>query len=218
MNPLSIPSLPMLQVSGLTIRRGERLLFEGLDLALAGGEAVFLRGANGSGKSTLLMAVAGIVRPDAGTIVLNLGTGEAPARTGLHWLGYQHGLKPRLKVLENLAFWRTMHGETGLPLVAALKRVGLSSIADLETGYLSSGQLRRLSLARLLVSHRSLWLLDEPTAALDAAGEKLLAELVDEHLQQGGAALIATHHDLVLATQMNATATKLNTVWLGAER
>ncbi len=192
------PVAALLEVRGLTLSRGERQLCAALDFTLPAGHALFLRGANGSGKSTLLLAVAGIVRPDAGRIAFALDTGEAPARTGLHWLGYQHGLKLRLTVRENLAFWRSLHGATGLAPEAALERVGIAGLAALETGYLSSGQLRRLSLARLLVSRRPLWLLDEPSAALDAAGEALLLALIDEHLAAGGAALIATHHDLPL--------------------
>ena len=189
---------PLLSASGLYIARGERQLVSGLDLSVAPGQALLLRGPNGVGKSTLLLALARIVRPLAGVI-----SGAGPAEQ--HFLGYQHGLKLRLTVTENLAFWRHMHGPTGLGIEAALEEVGISPLADLEAGYLSSGQLRRLSLARLLVSSRPLWLLDEPSAALDAAGETLLGRIIDTHLAAGGGAVIATHHDLPISAGHTAT-------------
>lgn len=187
-----VPALPKLAVRGLTVWRGERLLFENLAFEIAPGEVLLLRGPNGVGKSTLLMALAGIVRPNTGVV-------EGIERTAVHLLNYQSGLKPRLTVNENLAFWRAMNGETGLSVDAALDAVGIGGLGVLEAGYLSSGQLRRLALARLLVTERSIWLLDEPSAALDAEGEVLLGQLIDGHRGQGGMAVIATHHDLLLA-------------------
>jgi heme exporter protein A len=181
-----------IRVRGLAVRRGERLLFEALDFDLAPGGVLLVRGPNGVGKSTLLMTLAGIVRAEAGTV-------EGIEPVALHLLNYQSGLKSRLGVAENLRFWRDMYGAGGVSLEAALERVGIGTLAGLETGYLSSGQLRRLSLARLLVSPRPLWLLDEPSAALDAAGEALLGQLIDGHRASGGMAVIATHHDLPLA-------------------
>lgn len=181
-----------IRVRDLAVRRGERLLFEALDFDVTPGGVLLVRGPNGAGKSTLLMTLAGIVRPEAGTV-------EGIEATSLHLLNYQSGLKPRLSVGENLRFWRDMNGAGGLAVEAALERVGIGPLVDLETGYLSSGQLRRLSLARLLVSQRPIWLLDEPSAALDAAGEVLLGQLIDVHRATGGMAIIATHHDLPLA-------------------
>jgi len=192
MTGLETASALPIRVHGLAVRRGERLLFEGLDFAVAPGDVLLVRGPNGVGKSTLLLALAGIVRPEAGTI-------EGIEPTDLHLLNYQSGLKTRLSVGENLRFWRAMNGDTGLDPQAALEQVGIGPLADLEAGYLSSGQLRRLSLARLLVSRRRIWLLDEPSAALDASGEALLGQLLDAHRRAGGLAIVATHHDLPLA-------------------
>jgi heme exporter protein A len=197
-------SAPHLTVRGLGVSRGERVLFESLSFEVATGGVLLLRGANGVGKSTLLMTLAGIVRPDAGTI-------EGIGREDVHLVSYQSGLKGRLSVSENLAFWRDLNGPTGVPVEAALEETGIGALAGLEAGYLSSGQLRRLALGRLLVSHRPVWLLDEPSAALDAAGERLLARLIDAHRASGGIAIIATHHDLPLAED-----TGIETITLGS--
>ena len=178
---------------GLTVARGERVLFTELSFAVAPGGVLLLRGPNGAGKSTLLMTLAGIVRPDAGTI-------EGFERTDVHMLGYQSGLKARLTVGENLRFWQAVNGGGGPAPEAVLERVGIGTLAELEAGYLSSGQLRRLALARLLVSPRRVWLLDEPSATLDAEGERLLGILIDEHRTANGIAIVATHHDLQLAS------------------
>jgi heme exporter protein A len=189
-----------LRVRGLAVRRGERLLFETLDFDVAPGGVLLARGANGAGKSTLLLALAGVVRPDAGSITLTGAGGETiPAREMTHLITYQHGIKGRLTVRENLRFWRQMHGPGGVSVDDALEVVGIGGLGVLEAGYLSSGQTRRLSLARLLVSRRPFWLLDEPSATLDRDGEALLGRLIDTHRREGGLAVIATHHDLPLA-------------------
>lgn len=126
---------------------------------------------------------------------------------------YQHGLKSRLTVRENLAFWRALNGAHGLGVEAALDRVEIAALAQLETGYLSSGQLRRLSLARLLVTERRIWLLDEPTATLDKEGEALVGSLIDAHRERGGLAIVATHHDLALSSTAN-----VRTLYLGGQQ
>jgi len=188
-----------LALDHLTARRGERELFADLNLTLAPGEAVELRGPNGVGKTTLLLIAAGIVRPAGGAMRLAGGDPERRWEADIGYLGHRPAIKPRLTVAENLAFWARLGGAPASAALPALETVGLAPIAWLEAGNLSAGQTRRLALARLLIGERPVWLLDEPTAALDAAGEALVARLIDAHLDAGGSALIATHHDLRLA-------------------
>jgi heme exporter protein A len=185
----------MLDVRDLALSRGERLLIRGLSFTLSPGQLLLLRGPNGIGKSSLLLLLANILRPEAGSVAW--ARAEPPP---LHFLGHQTGVKPRLTLAENLAFWRAINGPTGLPPGEALDEVGLGDIGNIEAGHLSAGQTRRLALARLLVTDRILWLLDEPTASLDADGDALVARLIARRLATGGAVIAATHHDIVGAT------------------
>lgn len=180
---------PLLDVSGLGLERGGRMLFADLSFRLEAGQLLLLRGANGAGKSSLLLALAGILRPLSGRI-------QRDEEVPLHLLGHGRGVKSRLTLTENLAFWQAMNGKTGTDPARALERVGLGGLDDIEAGHLSAGQTRRLGLARLLVTDRPLWLLDEPTAALDDRGAALVEELIAERRASGGAVLAATHHDL----------------------
>ena len=195
MSASDAPQPLLLQVDDLMVRRGERLLFEGLSFAAGAGQALLVRGPNGAGKSSLLLALAGILRADRGTI--RFGSDE-PQRL-IHFLGHQSAVKPRLTLSENLGFWAVLYGEAGVKPEAALEAVGLASLGGIEAGHLSAGQTRRLALARLLVSKRPVWLLDEPLAALDASGEALVAGLIDAHCAEGGIAVAATHQDIGLA-------------------
>jgi heme exporter protein A len=193
------PLFPPLRLvgSGLAVIRGERLLFEGLDLAVASGQALLLRGPNGAGKSSLLAVLAGLSRPERGSVFLDGLDPEARMGTALHLVGHASGVKPRLTLAENLAFWAALNG-AGESVADALMTVGLGALGWLEAGNLSAGQTRRLALARLLVSRRPLWLLDEPTASLDAEGEALVGALLSGHLAHGGLAVVATHQALAL--------------------
>lgn len=186
---------PLLTVENLALSRGGRQLFAGLGFSLGPGQLLTLRGPNGAGKSSLLLALAGILRPAAGRLDWHA---EEPPK--LHLLAHQPGVKARLTLAENLDFWRAVNGPTGLAASAALERVGLGALGALDAGYLSAGQTRRLALARLLVTDRRLWLLDEPLSALDAAGDALVAGLIADRLATGGAIVAATHDDLPGAT------------------
>lgn len=178
----------------LSGERGGQTVFSGIGFSLGEGDALTVTGPNGSGKSTLLRIVAGLLPPAAGTVRME-GGGEAfpTAAAAAHYLGHLNAMKPTLTVAENLAFWRDFSGETDLSVDEALETVALGGIGHLPFGYLSTGQKRRASIARLLVSRRPLWLLDEPTAGLDAGSERQFARLMEKHRAGGGMILAATH-------------------------
>jgi heme exporter protein A len=190
------PGDPLLSVENLALSRGGRALFAGLGFSLGPGGLLLLRGPNGAGKSSLLLALLGVLRPEAGTIDWHA---EEPPK--LHYVGHQAGVKTRLTLLENLRFWRNVNGKTGIGAEAALEKVGLGAIGALDAGYLSAGQTRRLALARLLVTDRKVWLLDEPLAALDAEGALLAVRLIARRLETGGAVIAATHDDIAGMTE-----------------
>ena len=190
-----------LRVSNLTVLRSGRSVISQLGFTVNAGEALALTGPNGSGKSTLLRVLAGLLPTSAGTIEWSGGQEDVPLSEEAHYLGHRDALKPALTPLELLTFWRSLLGRAATEPLAALERVGLAHAAYLPSAYLSAGQRRRLSLARLLVAHRPLWLLDEPTAALDQASETMFGALVADHLTRGGLALIATHTPLPIPTR-----------------
>jgi len=182
---------------GLRVERGERRIFDGVGFAVSAGQALVITGPNGSGKSTLLKAIAGFLPPAAGSIRLE-GGGDAPVAEHCHYLAHANALKPQLTVEDNLRFWADFCGP-GIDVDAALEQVGLPGVGDIPTGFLSAGQKRRVAIARLLAARRPVWLLDEPTAALDAASDRRFARIVAEHLASGGIAVAATHQPLGLA-------------------
>lgn len=178
----------MLVVKDLSVARGGLRLLAGVNMSLAAGQALILRGPNGVGKTTLLRSIAGLQRPLSGTI--------SAAPDIIAYAGHADGLKATLTVSENLRFWAAVFGTRGID--AALVAMQLVDLADRTAATLSAGQKRRLGLARLLVTDRPLWLLDEPTVSLDAAAVALFGDVMRAHLARGGAALIATHIDLGL--------------------
>jgi heme exporter protein A len=181
-----------LEASALTCVRGGREVFSGLGFALDGGEALMVTGRNGAGKSSLLRMIAGLVRIAGGRLTAN---GADPVKTlpeQAHYLGHLDALKPSLTVSENLEFWTRYLGGMQAPQTA-LADVGLSALADLPAAFLSAGQRRRLSIARLLAAPRPIWLLDEPTTALDREAQDTLAKLMRQHLTSGGLILAAAH-------------------------
>lgn len=181
---------------GLRCVRGGREVFSGLDFTAAAGEAVAVMGRNGSGKTSLLRLIAGLLIPAGGTITLDGGDGELTLPEQCHYLGHRDALKPALSVAENLTFWADFLGGERRDAAESLTKVGLDHATHLPAAFLSAGQRRRLSLARVLTVRRPVWLLDEPTTALDAAGQDMFGGLMREHLGQGGLIIAATHAPL----------------------
>jgi heme exporter protein A len=166
----------LLRFEGVTLRRGGQLLFEGLDVALGPGEALQVNGPNGSGKSSLIRLAAGLLREERGEVV----------RSPLALANDDVALDRELPLWRALKFWATEVD----PSMAAL---GLEHLADVPVRLLSSGQLKRATLARVAASSAPLWLLDEPLNGLDSDGADRLAELIAAHLAGGGAVLAASH-------------------------
>ena len=182
----------VLKAHNLTLARGGVPVLAGLNLTLAPGEALILRGPNGAGKTTLLRTLAGLQAPVAGDI-----TG---AEGQIAYAGHADGLKAMLTVRENLAFWARVFGRSDI--TPALGAYALHPLIDRLAGTLSAGQKRRLGLSRLTVTGCPIWILDEPTVSLDTDAVAMFATAVRAHLEQGGAALIATHIDLGLEAQV----------------
>lgn len=179
--------------------RGGETVFSGIGFTLEKGEALIVTGPNGAGKSTLLRVIAGLLPVAAGKIRVE-GGGEnfSSIASASHYLGHLNAMKTALSVEENLAFWRAFQGEQALSVEEALETVGLGGIGHLPFGYLSTGQRRRASIAKLLISRRPVWLLDEPTAGLDKASEERFAGLMRGHMADGGILVAATHLPLGL--------------------
>jgi heme exporter protein A len=178
--------------------RGGREVFEGVNFAVAAGEALAITGRNGAGKTTLLRLIAGLLEPARGRLELTGGAPDTSLAEQAHYMGHRDALKPALSVQENLEFWYAFLGGRDASAASALVTVGLGGLASLPAGYLSAGQRRRLALARLIAAPRPVWLLDEPTAALDSAGQQRLGELMRAHLTGGGIIVAATHGPLGL--------------------
>ena len=184
--------MSILSVTNLSIARGGIPVLEGLNFSVSAGDALVLRGPNGAGKTTLLRTLAGLQPPMLGTVTC--------ADDAVAYAAHADGLKSTLTAAENLKFWSGVYG--GGDITPALKAFDLISLADRLAGNLSAGQKRRLGLARLLVTGRPVWVLDEPTVSLDAASVALFAAAVVNHISQGGALIVATHIDLGFDAQV----------------
>jgi heme exporter protein A len=164
-----------------------------------------LEGPNGIGKSSCLRILAGFLPQAAGEVQVQMHAGYTvsdPEERGrlCGWVAYADGVKSQLSVIENARYFAALYGAK-VDVASVLDRVGLTRLADLPGQYLSSGQRRRLGLARLILSGRPLWLMDEPLSSLDVAGRKFTAELIGEHCDDGGVAIVATHETLGLDVQ-----------------
>lgn len=192
-------TLRSLLAENLSCIRGGRLVFRDVGFRVEAGQALSLEGPNGAGKSSLLRMIAGFLPPAAGLLLLQNGDAEISDNEErgnfIGWLGHHDAAKPQLTPRETLQFFAALYRITA-DVNAALDEVGLGKARDLPCQYLSAGQKKRLSLARLKLSNRPLWLLDEPLAALDTAGKSLAAQFISSHCAKGGIAIAATHEAL----------------------
>lgn len=175
-----------LHVTDLAVARAGIPVLEGVSLQVRPGQALVIRGPNGIGKTTLLRTIAGLQPALAGQI--------AVPEDAIAYAAHADGVKSTLTVAENLWFWASAFGTASVP--AAMAAMNLTDLADRRAANLSAGQRRRLGLARLLVTGRPIWVMDEPTISLDQASVGLFGAVVRAHLAAGGSALIATHIDL----------------------
>ena len=185
-----------LTVENLELTRGELEIVSQLSFQLSAGEALVVTGENGSGKSTTLRGIAGLHPLTKGSVTLRDENGkvfEGHIREYCHYLGHENGMKGSLTVRENLKFWQEFFGDQELTIEQALDEVDLAHAIDLPFSYLSAGQKRRAAIAKLLVSDRPIWVLDEPTAGLDAGSVKIFSSLAKVYCDSGGILIAATH-------------------------
>jgi len=186
---------------GLACRRGERIIFAGLDCRLAAGDALVLTGSNGSGKTSLLRLLATLLVPASGELLWRgerVAADPAGYRAAVHYVGHLDDIKPALTPREMLGFWASLRGQSKPVDDQAIDGFGLGRVAGWPCRWLSAGQRRRLALARLVAAPAPIWLLDEPTAGLDADAESRLEVLIAEHRAKEGRVALATHRPLDL--------------------
>ncbi len=191
----------MLEVKNLTAIRDERMLFESLSFEIHAGELVQIEGRNGTGKTTLLRIIAGLGECECGEILWQRSKIQSDRESyhqDLLFLGHQTGIKRELTALENLRFYLAVHQQTvdEHAIFQALAKVGLAGREDVPVAQLSAGQQRRVALARLWLSKKPLWILDEPLTAIDKQGVSVLEALFLSHAQQGGIVILTTHQDM----------------------
>ncbi|MCE8022698.1 cytochrome c biogenesis heme-transporting ATPase CcmA [Halomonas desiderata] len=196
-----------LQAQSLACERDDRWLFRDLDLDIRAGEIVRVEGPNGSGKTTLLKILSGQLADYEGELFWS----ERPMRearesflANLLYLGHAPGVKAALTPLENLAWYQALSGEkpSEAARFRALEEVGLVGFEDVPAGQLSAGQQRRVALARLILTPRALWVLDEPFTAIDRDGVAALERRLVEHARSGGCVLVTTHHELTPCAEL----------------
>lgn len=185
---IPVDSPLLLRAESLTLNRGDRVVIADLSLALSAGTALHVIGRNGAGKTTLLETLAGLRRPQSGQLSLPPG--------GLQWLSARNALHASLSAVENLEYWCALQAVPTRGIVAALERLGVQRQRHRPLRTLSTGQKRRVALARLLLAPRPLWLLDEPLSGLDVDGVALCFALIEEQLAAGGAVVLTSHQPL----------------------
>jgi heme exporter protein A len=194
------PQQAELVIKNLSCYRDDRLLFDNLSFRLQSGEVLLLEGSNGSGKTSLLRILCGLREADAGEINwCGSSIADSSYFADLAYIGHADGVKRELTVLENLRFALALNTPGMLSIDQALETVQLAGFDDNLVQTLSAGQKRRLSLARLLITHNILWILDEPFTSLDKQGIELIESLISAHVIQGGMVILTSHQDLTLA-------------------
>ncbi len=195
-----MPTSLRLIVEQVSVVRGGRLVLDAVSTAVTDGDALIVTGPNGAGKTTFLRAVAGLIAPETGVIRLEGGAVDDDVGRQCHYAAHLDAVKSRLTVAENLAFWaRYLGAPPGpAPVAAALDAFDLADLAGVAAGYLSAGQRRRLGLARILVAHRPIWLLDEPTVSLDRPSITSFVQAIEKHRAARGIVIAATHVELGL--------------------
>lgn len=178
----------MVQIVGQDLEcvRGMARVFEGVTFSASRGECLGVVGANGSGKSSLLRMIAGLIAPSHGEL-------DSVEPEKMHWICPKVPMKSSLSVFENVTFWSKMYGGTKDQIEHAMQAMRLSHLRDRLVSHLSSGQLKRVSLARLFLIDRPVWILDEPENALDQASKAQLAQAMGEHMARGGLVILASH-------------------------
>ena len=185
-----------LEARGLRVERGDTVVLDGLSFTAVPGSITHLKGDNGSGKTTLLRTLAGLIQADAGEVIWQgrpVGN-QSVIASKLNFIGHQPGLNAELTARENLAFIAALSAaRQSVDVSAALARLNATGIGNRQVRHLSAGQRQRIALARLVLFEAALWMLDEPFTALDAHTRHVVEELLEEHLERGGIALIVTH-------------------------
>lgn len=205
--PLTKPPLPRLLLNNVSCMRNTQTVLRNINVSVHDGSALVLTGANGSGKSTFLRMLAGFSRPSAGEVLWNGHDITKPGvfdqyRLQLNWLSLKDAIKDRLSVLDNVQWFEVLEGKCGKAM-GALELMGLGRLANEKSRMLSMGQRKRLQLARLLAIDRPIWLLDEPSVALDAEGVQLLEYIIAEHRKKGGIVFVATHLPIEIEDAMS---------------
>ena len=194
----------MLDIVNLSCARGDRPLFQGLGFSLRAGEFLHIQGANGSGKTTLLRTLCGLSVPVEGEILWRGSTIHAlqeDYRGALCYVGHHNGLQGEFTAAENLALYQNLNGDVGgSPISEVLVQLRLAAVSHLPTKLLSQGQKRRLALARFLVAHKPLWIMDEPITALDKDSVTLMNTIFTTHLDRGGLIILTSHQQVRLAS------------------